>query len=77
MTESNPKRKKIHTDYISGSESLEEETNEHSHTSKEERLYHTVKGSAQATQAALVHTMAVQPHSRKRTGQTAKDKATT
>ena len=30
----------------------------HLHTSPEERLYHTVKGSAQATQAALVHTTA-------------------
>ena len=58
MAESNPKEKKIPTDYISDSESSEEETNQYLHTSQEERLYHTVKGSAQATQAALVHTTA-------------------
>ena len=58
MAESNPKKEKISTDYISDSESSEEETNQHLHTSQEERLYHTIKGSAQATQAALVHTLA-------------------
>ena len=36
----------------------EEETNQYLRTSQEERLYHTVKGSAQATQAALAHTTA-------------------
>ena len=46
------------TDYISDSESSEEETSQYLRTSQEERLYHTVKGSAQAMQAALVHTMA-------------------
>ena len=56
MAENNPKEKKIPTDYISDSESSEEETNKYLHTSQEERLYHTVKGSAQAMQAALVHT---------------------
>ena len=56
MAESNPKKKEIPTDYISDSKSSEEETNQHLHTSQEERLYHTVKGSAQAMQAALVHT---------------------
>ena len=58
MAESNPKKKKIPTDYISDSESSEEETNQHLYTSPEERLYHTVKGSAQAMQAALAHTTA-------------------
>ena len=58
MAESNQKKKKIPTDYISDSESSEEETNRYLHTSQEERLYHTIKGSAQATQAALVHTTA-------------------
>ena len=74
MAENNPKEKKIPTDCISDSESSEEETNQYLRTSQEERLYHTVKGSAQATQAALVHTTTVQPHSRKRTSQTAEDK---
>ena len=58
MAENNPKKMKIPTDYISDSESSEEETNQYLHTSQEERLYHTVKGSAQASQAALAHTMA-------------------
>ena len=58
MAENNPKKKKIPTDYISDSESSEEETNQYLRTSQEERLYHTVKGFAQGTQAALAHTMA-------------------
>ena len=58
MAERNAKKMKIPTDYISGSESSEEETNQHLCTSQEERLYHTVKGSAQAMQVALAHTMA-------------------
>ena len=58
MAESNPLKKKIPVDYISDSESSEEERNQHLHTSQEERLYHTIKGSAQAMQVALAHTMA-------------------
>ena len=58
MAESNPKSKKIPTDYISDSESSEGETNQNLCTSQEERLYHTIKGSAQTMQAALAHTMA-------------------
>ena len=57
MAESNP-LKKIPADYISYSKSSEEETNQDLHTSQEERLYHTIKGSAQAMQVALAHTMA-------------------
>ena len=49
---------RIQSDYLSDSDSLEEETSQHLCTSPEERLYNTVKGSAQATQAALAHTMA-------------------
>ena len=45
-------------DYLSDSDSLEEETSQHLHTSPEERLYNTIKGSAQAMQVALAHTMA-------------------
>ena len=58
MAESNPPRKKTPTDYISDSESSDEEVNQHLHTSQEERLYDTIKGSAQATQAALAYTTA-------------------
>ena len=46
------KEKKIPTDYISDSESSEEETNQYLHTSQEERLYHTITGSAQATESS-------------------------
>ena len=45
-------------DYLSDSESSEEEVNPHLHTSQEERVYGTIKGSAQATQTALSHTRA-------------------
>ena len=58
MAERNPKKTTISTDYISDSESSGEETNQHLCTSQEERLYHTVKGSAQAMQVALAHSMA-------------------
>ena len=58
MAENNPPQKKIPTDYISDSESSDEELIQHLHTSQEERYYDTIKGSAQATQAALSYTMA-------------------
>ena len=58
MAESNPPQKKTPTDYILDSESSDEELNQHLRTSQEERLYDTIKGSAQATQAALAHTTA-------------------
>ena len=41
---------------MSDSESSEDEVNPPLHTSQEERVYGTIKGSAQATQAALSHT---------------------
>ena len=58
MAEKNPKKMRIPNDYLSDNDSSEEETSQHLRTSPEERLYHTVKGSAQAMQAALAHTMA-------------------
>ena len=58
MAEKNPKKMRIPNDYVSDSDSLEEETSQHLCTSPEERLYHTVKESAQATQATLAYTMA-------------------
>ena len=58
MTEKNPKKMRIPSDYLSDSDSSEEETSLHLYTSPEERLYNTNKGSAQATQAELAHTMA-------------------
>ena len=56
MVEKSPKKMWIPDDYLLDSDSSSEETSSHLHTSPEERLYHTVKGSAQATQVA--HTMA-------------------
>ena len=58
MAESNHPQKKTPTDYISDSESSDEEINQHLRTSQEERLYDTIKGLAQATQAALAYTTA-------------------
>ena len=49
---------KTQSDYLSDSDSSEDEVSQHLHTSPEERLYSTVKGLAQATQVALAHTMA-------------------
>ena len=58
MAESNSPQKKTPIDYISDSESSDEELNQHLRTSYKERLYDTIKGSAQATQAALAYTTA-------------------
>ena len=49
---------RIQSDYLSDSDSSEEETSQHLGTSPEERLYNTVKGSAQAMQVALAHMIA-------------------
>ena len=56
MAEKNPNKTKTQSDYLSDSNSLEEETSLHLHTSPEERLYDSIKGSPQATQATLAHT---------------------
>ena len=58
MAENNPPQKKTPTDYISGSESSDEELNQHLHTSQEERYYDTIMGSAHTTQATLSYTTA-------------------
>ena len=47
---------KAQSDYLSDSESSEDEVNPHLCTSQEERVYGTIKGSTQATWAALSHT---------------------
>ena len=54
MVEKNPKKTKTQSDYLSDSDSSEDKVS----TSPEERLYSTVKGSAQVTQMALAHTTA-------------------
>ena len=58
MEEKNPKKMKTQSDYLPDSDSSEEEVSQHLHTSLEERLYSTIKGSVQATQVALAHTVA-------------------
>ena len=58
MAEKNPKKMKTQSDYLSDSDSSEDEVSQYSCTSPEERLYSTVKSSAQATQVALAHAMA-------------------
>ena len=58
MAEENPPQKKTPTDYISDSESSNEELDQCLCTSQKERFYNTIKGSALATQAALSYTTA-------------------
>ena len=50
--------KPAQSDYLSDSKSSEDEVNPHLCTSQEERVYGTIKGSTQATQAVLSHTTA-------------------
>ena len=57
MVEKNPKKTKTQSDYLSDSDSSEDEVSQHLRISQEERLYGTVKGSMQPTQVALSHTM--------------------
>ena len=56
MVEKKAQKIKTQSDYLSHSESSEDKVNPHLRTSQEERVYGTVKGSAQVTQAALSHT---------------------
>ena len=56
MAEKKVQKIKVQSNYLSDSESSEDEVNPHLRTSQEERVYGTIKGSTQATQAALSHT---------------------
>ena len=58
MAEKNPKKTKTQSDYLSDSDSSEEEVSQNLCTSQEERLYSTIKGLVQVTQVALAHTTA-------------------
>ena len=53
MAEKKAPKIKTQSDYLSDSKSSEDEINLHLRTSQEERVYGTIKGSAQATQAEL------------------------
>ena len=56
MVEEKVQKTKAQSDYLSDSESSEDKVNPHLRTSQEERVYGTIKGSAQATHIALSHT---------------------
>ena len=56
MAEKKVQKTKAQSDYLSDSDTSEEEVSPHLRTSEEERIYGTIKGSAQATQAVLSHT---------------------
>ena len=56
MAEKKAQKIKTQSDYLSDSKSSEDEVNPHLHTSQEERVYGTIKGSVQVTQLALSHT---------------------
>ena len=56
MVEKKAPKIKIQSDYLSDSESSEDEVNPHLHTSQEERVYCAIKRSTQVIQVALSHT---------------------
>ena len=57
MAEKKVQKTKVQSDYLSDREtSEEEEVNPQLRMSEEERIYRMIKGSTQATQAALSHT---------------------
>ena len=56
MVEKKAQKIKMQSDYLSDIESSEDKVNPYLCTSQEERVYGTIKGSVQATQAALSHT---------------------
>ena len=58
MAEKKPQKIKTQSDYLSDSDTSEDEVSQNLCTSQEERLYGTVKGLVQVTQVALAHTTA-------------------
>ena len=58
MAEKKVQKIKAQSDYLSDSESSEDDVHPHLRTSQEERVHGTIKGSTQATHAALSHTTA-------------------
>ena len=72
MAKKKAQKIKTQSDYLSDSESSEDEVNPHLHTPQEERVYGTIKGSTQVTQAVLSRTTAqCNPKVGKRTAKTA------
>ena len=58
MVEKKVQKTKVQSDYLSDSDTPDKEADPQLCTSEEERIYRMIKGSAQATQAALSHTRA-------------------
>ena len=56
MAENKVHKTKVQSDYLSDSDTSEEEVNLQLCMSQEERIYGMIKGSARATQEALSHT---------------------
>ena len=58
MVEEKIPKTKAQSDQLSDSDTPDEEADLRLHTSEEERSYGTIRGSTQATQAALLHSRA-------------------
>ena len=58
MVEKKVQKTKVQGDYLSDSDTSEEKVNPQLRMSEEERIYGMIKGSPQATQAALLYTRA-------------------
>ena len=58
MTEKKLQKTKVQSDHLSDSNTPDEEVDPQLCMSEEERIYGMIKGSTQATQAALLHTRA-------------------
>ena len=58
MAEKKAQKIKTQSDYLSDSESSEDEVNPHLRISQEVRVYGSIKGSVQVTQVALSYTTA-------------------
>ena len=56
MAEKTVQKTKVQSDYLSDSDTSEEEVDPQLCMSEEERIYGMIKGSTQDTQAALSHT---------------------
>ena len=56
MVEKNVQKTKVQNDYLSDSDTPDKEVDPQLRISEEERIYGMIRGSVQATQAALLHT---------------------
>ena len=58
MAEKKAQKMKVQSDQLSDGDTPDEEVDPQLHMSEEERIYGMIRGSALATQAALLHTRA-------------------